>query len=90
MVKRLRSEQREETPMTQVVVDQALLAQLHGLTQPLELCDGSGRVLAHLVPALDPSQYELVEPELSQEELQRRRLEPDYSTEEVLAHLEKP
>jgi hypothetical protein len=75
--------------MPQIIVDKALLAQLHGLAQPLELCDASGRVLAHLVPALDPSQYEPVEPELSEEELQRRRLEPDYSTEEVLAHLEK-
>ena len=75
--------------MTQVVVDKTLLAQLRGLTEPLELCDASGRILAHLVPALDPSLYEPVEPQLSPEELQRRREEPDYSTAEVLAHLEK-
>ena len=75
--------------MTQVVVDKTLLAQLRGLTEPLELCDASGRILAHLVPALDPSLYEPVEPQLSPEELQRHREEPDYSTAEVLAHLEK-
>jgi hypothetical protein len=75
--------------MTQVVVDKILLAQLRGLTEPLELCDASGRILAHLVPALDESLYEPVEPQLSPEELQRRREEPDYSTAEVLAHLEK-
>ncbi len=75
--------------MTQVVVDEALLARLRGLTEPLELCDASGRILARLVPALDPSLYEPVEPQLSPEELQRLREEPDYSTAEVLAHLEK-
>jgi hypothetical protein len=42
-----------------------------------------------VIPVLDPSLYEPVEPTISPEELERRKLEPDYSTAEVLAHLEK-
>ena len=75
--------------MTKVIVDETLRSKLHNLTQPLELCDSSGRVLARLVPLPDPSQFEAVEPQLSAEELQRRRQEPDHSTAEVLSHLEK-
>jgi hypothetical protein len=75
--------------MTQIIVDSALLSKLRGLTQPLELCDSSGHVLARLVPVLDPSQFDVVEPPLSADELERRRQEPDYSTAEVLSYLEK-
>jgi hypothetical protein len=75
--------------MTQVILDSVLRSKLYNLTQPLELCDESGRVLARLTPVPDPSQFEPVEPPLSAEELQRRRQEPEYSTAEVLAQLEK-
>lgn len=75
--------------MTQIILDAALRSRLHDSRQPLELCDESGRVLARLIPLLDESQFEPVEPALSSEEIQRRREEPDYSTAEVLAHLEK-
>jgi hypothetical protein len=74
--------------MTQIVLDAALRSKLYDLKQPLELCDESGRILARLVPVLDSSDFEPVEPQLSAEELQRRRGEPEYSTAEVLAHLE--
>jgi hypothetical protein len=41
-------------------------------------------------PNFDASEYEPVEPpRLSAEELQRRRQEPDYSTEQVLDYLEE-
>jgi hypothetical protein len=75
--------------MPQVILDSELRTRLHNLSQPLELCDESGRVVAHVVPVLDPSQYEPVEPQISDDELQRRRQEPDYATAEVLAHLEQ-
>jgi hypothetical protein len=75
--------------MTQVILDAALRSKLHGLTQPLELCDEAGRVLARLVPVVDESQFEPLEPQISAEELQRRRGEPEFSTAEVLAYLEK-
>lgn len=76
--------------MTQIVLDPVLRSKLPDLSQPLELCDELGTVVARVIPVLDPSQYEPVEPPLlSAQELQRRRQEPDYSTAEVLAHLEK-
>jgi hypothetical protein len=75
--------------MTRVIVDPNLRTKLHNLSQPLELCDEQGHVLARVVPTPNPSDYEQVEPPLSDDELARRRQEPDYSTAEVLAHLEK-
>jgi hypothetical protein len=74
--------------MTRVVVDETLRAKLLNLTQPLELCDESGYVLASVVPTLDLSQYEPLEPQVSEEELDRREQETEsYTTEEVLAYL---
>jgi hypothetical protein len=74
--------------MTRVVVDETLRAKLLNLTQPLELCDESGRVLASLHPKLDLSQYEPLEPQVSEEELDRRMKSTQwYTTEEVLAYL---
>jgi len=76
--------------MTQVILDSVLRSKLYDLKQPLESCDESGKVVARVVPVLDQSQYEPVEPPpMSAEELERRRQEPDYSTAEVLAYLEK-
>lgn len=77
--------------MSQVVVDDYLLNKLHNLTEPLKLCDPSGRVLARVLPVPDLSDYEPWEPPpLSKEEIQRR-LAPDqerYTTAEVIAYLE--
>jgi hypothetical protein len=75
--------------MTRLVLDASMIQRLQGLAQPLELCDESGRVLAHVLPAYASEDYESVEPEISEEELQRRESsdEPCYTTEEVLAHL---
>jgi hypothetical protein len=67
--------------MTRIILDPALLGKFEEVTQPAEICDPSGRVLGRFVP--------VTEPQLSEEELQRREQEPDYSTGEVLAHLEK-
>ena len=77
--------------MTRITLDAAMLAKLHNLTEPLEVCDESGAVLARLLPVFDPSQYEPLEPQVSQEELRRRAQsgEKTYTTAEVLAYLEK-
>jgi hypothetical protein len=77
--------------MTRVVVDETLRTRLHNLDQPLELCDTSGRVLGRFLPVLDPALYEGLEPQISKEELQRRKQQKGktYTTAEVLAHLEK-
>lgn len=77
--------------MTRVTVDAALKEKLHSLTQPLELCDETGKVLARVTPVCDPTSYGPLEPRVSEEELTRREQanEKRYSTAEVLAHLEK-
>ena len=77
--------------MTRVVLDVAIREKLHNLAQPLELCDESGQVLAHLTPVADLSRYEPLEPQVSEEELRRRSQsnEKTYTTAEVLAYLEK-
>ncbi len=54
--------------MTRIVVDETLRNRLHHLTEPLELCDEEGHVLARVVPVLDPRLYDL-EPKITEEEL---------------------
>jgi len=77
--------------MTRIILDASLRSKLLDLKQPLELCDESGRLLARLLPAIDPFAYEGLEPQISKEELQRRKQNKGktYTTAEVLAHLEK-
>jgi hypothetical protein len=77
--------------MTRMIVDAAFAAKLPTLTEPVELCDTSGRVLGHYFPAPELSEYEPLEPQVSEEELTRRSKsdEKTYTTAEVLAHLEK-
>src|SRR5262249_19139801 len=41
--------------MTRVTVDQATLERLHGLKEPLELCDESGRILGTFHPESGPT-----------------------------------
>ena len=68
--------------MTKVTLDTILLAKLNNLTHPVELCDESGRLVGQFIP-------NLLEPRLDENELERREREPDFSTAEVLAYLEK-
>ena len=56
--------------MTRITLDSDLRQKLLNLSQPLELCDESGRVLARVLPTIDPSLYEGLEPQISKEELQ--------------------
>lgn len=75
--------------MNQVYLDADLRSKLHNLSLPLDLCDEFGKVVAHVVPALDESEFERYVPPITPEELEALRNQPgpDYSTEEVLAHL---
>ncbi|HZT82257.1 MAG TPA: hypothetical protein VFA26_18665 [Gemmataceae bacterium] len=57
--------------MTRILVDETLRNKFNNLTEPLELCDDSGRLLGQFVPAFDPSEWERWEPEISEEELRR-------------------
>jgi hypothetical protein len=78
--------------MTKVILDQATLANLHGLREHLEVCDEKGFTLGYIqpVPSRDRALYEGVEIPFSAEELNRREQETEsYTTAEVLAYLEK-
>lgn len=61
-------------------------------TEDFEICDDSGRVLARVqrsTPWTDPDQWERLTPEITAEELKRRRTsnEPRYTTQEVIEYL---
>jgi hypothetical protein len=77
--------------MSKVVLNGDVMDKLGRLYYTVELCDEAGRVLGRFVPALDISEYEPLTPEISKEELERRKhsKEKRYTTAEVLAHLEK-
>jgi hypothetical protein len=74
--------------MTQILLDASSVSMLTSVTQPVELCDPAGRVLGKFVPNIDPSEWEVVGPEASEEELKQREQSKEwYTTDEVLAHL---
>jgi len=79
--------------MTRVTVDADLLAKLGNLSQFLELCDDSGRVVAHVLPTSDLNkiEYDPTTPAVSEDELDRRAAsnESRYTTQEVLERLGK-
>lgn len=76
--------------MPKITLDQALSSQLHELSQVVELCDPSGRVLGRFVPLIDLSKWEPLSPDVSEEELDRREKSTEWcTTAELLAHLEK-
>ena len=76
--------------MTRIICDAALREKLHGLAEPLELCDEAGHVLARVVPFPDLEPDVVTLPRISKADLRRRRMqvEKTYTTAEVHAHLE--
>ena len=76
--------------MTRVVLDADLKTRLLDLSEPLELCDGDGRVLARVLPVFTSTEDGPFEPQISEEELDRREQGSEWlTTAEVLAYLEK-
>jgi hypothetical protein len=77
--------------MSSIVVDSATREKLSNVFNTVELRDESGTILGYFSPKIDPTQWEPLEPQISEEELERRRnsKEKRYTTAEVLAHLEK-
>ncbi len=77
--------------MTRILLDATLRSKLNNLSQAVELCDESGRIVGRVFPAPDLTGCKPLEPQVSEEELQRRSAsdEKTYSTAEVLAYLEK-
>ena len=75
--------------MKKVLYDAVLKEKLSELDSPIELCDEEGRVIARIVPVLDPDRYDL-EPGIREKEFKERLANPGrlYTTAEVLAYLE--
>jgi hypothetical protein len=77
--------------MTQIVIPALLRSKMPDLSEPFEFTDESGRVLGHFLPAFNAADYVDLEPQISREELERRKQMKGehYTTAEVLARLEK-
>jgi hypothetical protein len=76
--------------MTRILYDAALKEKLPNLDEPIELCDEEGHVLARIQRVLDPALHWDLKPQISKEELERRRSYQGktYTTAEVLTYLE--
>ncbi|MCA9271307.1 MAG: hypothetical protein KDA41_22645 [Planctomycetales bacterium] len=76
--------------MTRITIDSELLSRLRNLSEPLELCDESGNVLATVLPATKMTDYEPLGPDVDAAELDRRSksTERRFTTKEVLDYLE--
>lgn len=80
---------RSDQPLTRITLDEPLKSRFARLDAPVEVCDEYGRVIGRYFPEPDPSECEPHSPQVSVEELRRRRQSHEwYSTDEVLAHLE--
>jgi hypothetical protein len=76
--------------MTRIVINAEIRKLLHNLSEPVELCDDTGRVVARVTPAVDLSEWDVAEPEDDEAELQRREKETEsFTTDEVISYLEK-
>lgn len=76
--------------MNQVVVDPATFAKLRDAQQTLDLCDASGQIAGRFIPIVDRSQCTDLEPQISEEELDRRQgAGGGRPLADILADLEK-
>ncbi len=58
--------------MTRVTLDADSATRLYDISQTVELCDPSGRVLGRFVPVADMSEWEPMIPDVTEDELDRR------------------
>lgn len=77
--------------MTRITMDAGAASKLQALSEVVELCDPSGRVLGCFLPAANLADWEPISPGVSEEELDRREnsTEKTYTTAEVLDYLKK-
>jgi hypothetical protein len=74
--------------VSRVVIDSDMQEKLGNLTEPLEVCNADGRVIAYLTPAGLTSDYASAQSPHSNAELGRREAEPARPLDEILADLE--
>jgi len=71
------------------ILPDVVAADFERLLYTTELRDSSGRMLGYFIPAYDPEKYEIIDPELTEDELRQIEASGEwYSTDEVLRHLE--
>jgi hypothetical protein len=75
--------------MTKLIIDAQLLDKLKALREETEFCDEKGHVIGRFSPATGTDEFEFIVPELTKEELERRRSEPSRTLAEIMAGLEK-
>lgn len=75
--------------MTTLTVDAQLRSKLLDFSEPLNLCDETGRVVGRFTPVSTAPPVGYSEAPLSKEEWKRRREEPGCRIEEILAKLER-
>jgi hypothetical protein len=75
--------------MKKLILDSTSRSKLGNLNEPLELCDEAGNILGRFTPLSELELFYKSEPQLSEEEFLRIEQEPDISTAELLAQLEK-
>ncbi len=76
--------------MNRIIIDDVIRSRLGDLRLPSELQDESGRVLAYLTPAADAAVYAELDPQISEDELDRREKESrGRPLSEILSDLEK-
>lgn len=74
--------------MSQIVFDEVLRSKLGDLRVPVEMCDENGKVIARVTPVYDPDRFGPLEPQVSTDELDRRRESRKWhTTDDVLQHL---
>jgi hypothetical protein len=74
--------------MNKIILDKPTLQRFGDLGHVAELCDEFGQTIGYFRP-IDRSEYNGVEPPISDEELRQRESElGGFTTAEVLAHLD--
>lgn len=75
--------------MSEFLLPDPVAFQLQGLHSPVHLVDATGKTLGTFVPKVELSQFEVIEPKLTDEQLQSIESSTEwYSTAEVKRHLE--
>ncbi len=79
----------EATVSKLIIADEQLRAKLGNAGEPVMICAADGTVLGYFTPTTPTQQKLKLQPQISEEELERRRADksPGYTTEEVLTYL---
>ncbi len=75
--------------MKKVILDNSLWSKIGNLSDLPVLCDEAGKPLGKITPLSDWDRVRLTEPQLSEAEWAKIEQEPDISTAELLAPLER-